>query len=51
MKRAQTHVIGPPFFKRHVATHHVDNVDAVDEVLYKTLGYGHLAIVTQSSCE
>ena len=41
MKGAQPHEVGAAFFELYVATHHLDNVDAVEQVLNKALRNGH----------
>jgi hypothetical protein len=37
MKRAQAHVVGATLLQLHVASHHVDDVDAVQQILNEGL--------------
>jgi hypothetical protein len=39
MKRAAGLEVFASFFKLHTATDHIDNIDAVKEVIYKCLWY------------
>ena len=42
MERAQPHEVGATLFELHVATHHLDHVDAGKEFLDEVLGDGHV---------
>ena len=42
---AQAHEIGAALFELHVATHHVDHIDAVDQFLDEGLGDRHRRIL------
>jgi hypothetical protein len=37
MKRAEATEIGSTLFELHIATHHVDDINAIQEILNKTL--------------
>ena len=41
MEWAQAHEVGAAFFQRHIATHHVDDINAGKQLLEKRLGDGH----------
>ena len=45
VKRAQTRQIGPRLFQLHMAANHVHHVNAVEQVLNKSVGDGHGGIV------
>ena len=38
MKRAKAEVIGAPFFQFYKLAHHIDNIDAVSDLLYGIRG-------------
>jgi hypothetical protein len=39
MERTQSEVVGATFFQLHITSHHLDNVDAIQQILQETLRY------------